>query len=393
MLTKKAIVAGHICLDVIPNFEHLPTGQFEQLFQPGHLISAGEAAFSTGGPVSNVGLALHKLGIPTQLIAQIGDDPFGRAITRLIRGVDKNLLGGLSIHPSAPTSYSIIVSPPGVDRIFLHCPGVNDLFSSRDMDYVLLESADLLHFGYPPIMKQMYKKNGDELTQIFERAKATGITTSLDMTSPDPASEGGRVDWHLILEKTLPYVDIFSPSIEEILFMLHRDEYEKLAEAPDGILEELTPEILTSLSNQLLEMGAKIVLLKLGHQGLYLRTSNLERLKYLGRALPANHSLWADQELWSPCFAVEVVGTTGAGDATIAGFLSALLRGLPPKEAITAAVGVGACNVEAADAFSGLCSWEETLSRIDHGWEKHDLQIDHFDWRWDEVDKLWFVKK
>ena len=132
MPVKKAVVAGHICLDVIPDFEHLPAGQFEQLFQPGHLISAGEAAFSTGGPVSNVGLALHRLGIPTQLIAKIGADPFGRAVTRLIQGIDKNLLGGLRTHKAEPTSYSIIISPPGVDRIFLHCPGVNDLFSSQD---------------------------------------------------------------------------------------------------------------------------------------------------------------------------------------------------------------------------------------------------------------------
>jgi sugar/nucleoside kinase (ribokinase family) len=154
-------------------------------------------------------LALHHLGIPTQLIAKIGDDPFGRAVTRLIQGVDENLLGGLTTHKSAPTSYSIIVSPPGVDRIFLHCPGVNDLFSSADMDWSLLRKADLMHFGYPPIMAQMYKNGGDELIRVFEGAKSTGITTSLDMTSPDPASEGGRADWHVILQKVLPFVDIF----------------------------------------------------------------------------------------------------------------------------------------------------------------------------------------
>jgi sugar/nucleoside kinase (ribokinase family) len=389
MNLKRAVVAGHICLDVIPDLAHLSTGQFEQLFQPGHLISVGEATFSTGGPVSNVGLALHHLGIPTQLIAKIGDDPFGRAICRIIQEIDPNLLGGLSTDDSAPTSYSIIVSPPGVDRIFLHCPGVNDLFCAEDVNSELLRKADLLHFGYPPIMKMMYQNEGDELAAVFRRTKEIGVTTSLDMAFPDPASEGGRADWDLILRKTLPFADIFSPSIEEILFLLRRDQYKYLASDHSDILNAITADLLTDLSGELLEMGTKIVVLKLGHKGLYLRTGDVDLFSNMGRATPVDINTWADCELWTPCFAVDVVGTTGAGDATIAGFLSALLRDLPPKEAITAAVAVGACNVEGADALSGLRSWEETLLRIDMGWAKCPLEIEHPRWKWSEANKLW----
>ena len=72
---------------------------------------------------------------------------------------------------------------------------------------------------------------------------------------------------------------------------------------------------------------------------------------------------------------MEVVGTTGSGDATIAGFLSGLLRGFGPRETITAAVAVGACNVEAADALSGLRSWEDTLARIAAGWPNRPLDF------------------
>jgi hypothetical protein len=67
---------------------------------------------------------------------------------------------------------------------------------------------------------------------------------------------------------------------------------------------------------------------------------------------------------------VNLVGTTGSGDATIAGFLAALLRGLGPAEALTAAVAVGACNVEAADSLSGLLPWEDVQRRIRAGWAR-----------------------
>jgi sugar/nucleoside kinase (ribokinase family) len=92
--------------------------------------------------------------------------------------------------------------------------------------------------------------------------------------------------------------------------------------------------------------------------------------------------------LWTACFKVDVIGTTGAGDATIAGFLSALLRGLDPQETLITAVGVGACNVEAADALSGLRSWDETQARIQAGWEHLPLTVDAPGWV-EARDGLW----
>ncbi len=109
----------------------------------------------------------------------------------------------------------------------------------------------------------------------------------------------------------------------------------------------------------------------------------------MGRAAPADPSAWANREWWSPCFAVEVVGTTGSGDATIAGFLSALLRGLSAREALTMAVAVGACNVEAADAISGLRSWEATQARVAQGWAQRPLDLSAFGWHKDEGSAIW----
>ena len=82
----------------------------------------------------------------------------------------------------------------------------------------------------------------------------------------------------------------------------------------------------------------------------------------MDRARPTDIAAWADRELWAPCFQADVVGTAGSGDATIAGFLSALLRDMPPEDAVNAAVAVGACNVEAADTLSGVRPWNETCA-------------------------------
>jgi sugar/nucleoside kinase (ribokinase family) len=93
--------------------------------------------------------------------------------------------------------------------------------------------------------------------------------------------------------------------------------------------------------------------------------------------------------MWAPCFKVNVVGTTGSGDATIAGFLSAILRDASPETAMTMAAAVGACNVEAADALSGIRTWEETAARIVNGWERQPLHLDASGWRWDAPFGLW----
>lgn len=382
-----AVVAGHICLDMIPGLDHMAEGLFTERFRPGHLINVGPALFSTGGPVSNTGLALVRLGVPTRLIAKIGADPFGGVVRSLVERFDSGLAQGLVVDASAPTSYTVIISPPGVDRIFLHCPGANDQFCVQDVDFDMVTRAELFHFGYPPIMRRMYLSGGSELAEVFRRAKATGVTTSLDMSFPDPVSESGRADWREILRVTLPHVDLFLPSFEELLFMLRREMFDS---TPGGnVIELLSPALLAELSDELMRMGARIVMIKLGSRGAYLRTASLESLQGMGRAAPPDLPAWSDQVLWAPCFRVDVVGTTGSGDATIAGFLSALLRDFLPRQALTAAVAVGACNVEAADALSGLRSWDDTQARIRAGWQRLPVSVSAPGWVWDEQDQVW----
>lgn len=392
--THLAVVAGHICLDIIPALPASAQDNFETMFLPGRLVQVGSATFSTGGPVSNTGLALHKLGIACQLMGKVGDDLFGQAVKQLMAADDPHLAGGMVVDPTVSTSYTIIINPPGVDRIFLHCPGANDTFTVTDVRYDVVAAAHLFHFGYPPIMQSMFANGGTQLSEIFRRAKATGVTTSLDMALPDPSSPAGRADWRSILQLTLPYVDIFLPSIEEILYMVRRQTYDELCHkvGSPNFLPLLTPELLSDLSRELQAMGAKIVCLKLGDRGFYLRTPGVSVMETLGRGGPSEPAAWADQEIWAPCFKVDLVGAAGSGDATIAGFLAALLRDMSPAQAVTAAVAVGACNVEAPDTLSGIRPWDETMARIAGGWSRHNLVLESPGWRFDDTHQIWTQK-
>lgn len=374
----EAIVAGHICLDVIPAFRERESG-IDTLLVPGKLIEVGPAVMATGGAVSNTGLALHRLGWATALMGKVGDDLFGRAILDILRRQESSLADGMIVTPGEPTSYTLVINPPGIDRMFLHCPGTNDTFSVDDVPEEALSHARLFHFGYPPIMRRMYADGGRELEALFRRAKAHGLTTTLDMAMPDPESDAARVDWRALLERTLPSVDVFLPSLDEILFMLDPERFDALRRAG----EYDAASLLQDLSAQLLGMGVAVVALKLGDQGLYLRTTaDPGRLASMGRAAPPDPRRWAGRELLSPCFRVSVAGTTGAGDCTIAGFLAGLLQGSMPEDTMTGAVAVGACSVEQADATSGVPSWPAVERRIRAGWPRLPVTLGLPGWRW-----------
>ncbi len=385
------VVAGHICLDMIPEFPRAESS-LADLLVPGKLIDVGRLTTATGGPVSNTGLALHRLGFSVRLMGKVGDDVVGRAIVELIQQHDPALAEGMIVTGDSASSYTVVINPPGVDRIFLHSPGANDTFGADDIDYAALESSRLFHFGYPPLMRRMFADGGEELASLLRHVKERYLTTSLDMARPDPASEAGRADWRGVLERALPHVDVFLPSFDETLFMLDRERFARIQRASAGgdLNARADGVLLRDLADELIAMGAAVVAFKLGTQGLYLRTTNDPvRLADMGKCALSATAEWSDRELLVPCFEVDVVGTTGSGDCTIAGFLGGLLKGLGPEETMTAAVAVGACNVESADATSGIPHWSVVEERLAGEWRRRDVSCNLKGWTWDDQNGVW----
>ncbi len=391
MVERPIAVAGHCCVDIIPAFD-AALSRAETALLPGKLVHVGPAHFAAGGPVPNVGLTLHRLGMLPRLLGKVGDDVLGTILLNLLRQVDPVLASEMIVAPGEPTSYTVVISLPGVYRIFLHCPGVNDTYSAADLAGADLAGVRLLHFGYPPLMQRIYQHNGQELAELLGHAHLQGVTTSLDMARPDPDSEAGQIDWSAFLRQVLPQVDLFLPSIDELLFMLDRPLFEQLRRSfgDGGIVKGVTGALLTRLAGQCLDWGAAVVGLKLGDQGLYLRTtSDSQRLADMGRGFPDECRAWSGRELLAPCFQASVVGTTGSGDATIAGLLTDILHDAGPEAAMISAVAVGACSVEALDASSAVPSWDKVQQRIASGWQRCTVSLSLPGWQWDSSASLW----
>ena len=165
-MEKKIVVAGHISVDITPVFQGSKKKSVSQVLCPGKLIRTGEAVVYTGGVVSNTGLALHKMGANVRLAGKIGKDALGEMMLAMMKqhGTEKDLI----IDENADTSYTVVIAPPGIDRIFLHGPGANDTFVADDLSDDLIDGAALVHFGYPPLMRKMYENGGTE----YQRCQA-----------------------------------------------------------------------------------------------------------------------------------------------------------------------------------------------------------------------------
>lgn len=371
-MKKKVIAAGHICLDITPVFSEKKAAQLGDILTPGKLVNVGQADVHTGGSVANTGLAMKFFGADVSLMGKIGNDPFGEMVCNVLKahGAEQGLL----VSERESTSYTVVVAVPGIDRIFLHNPGANNTFHAEDIPQEELEQTALFHFGYPPLMKSMYENDGAELLKMMKRAKESGAATSLDFAAIEPDSEADRADWERILEKVIPYVDILVPSVEELCYMLDRDRFFQWQEKAAGrdITEILDIEKdVKPLADRCMELGAKILLIKCGAPGIYFQTGSRQTLEKVGGKLELDMARWADLRGFEKSYVPErVLSGTGAGDTSIAAFLTAVLAGYSPEMSLHLAAAAGASCVTAYDALSGLKPFAKMEQKIQKGWDK-----------------------
>ena len=139
------------------------------------------------------------------------------------------------------------------------------------------------------------------------------------------------------------------------------------------------------IADEVLAMGCKMTTLKSGHRGFYIETKSKDAFEEMGEARPADLDNWSKRELWTPAFEVADFGSaTGSGDSSIAGLLSAFLRGLTIEDALKYATCCGLQNVRVLDAISGIKSWHETTGMIEQDMPMINANIETNGWKWSE---------
>ena len=381
------VAAGHTCLDLIPAFTiEGKVDKMTDVLVPGKMINMGQCVVVGGGPVTNAGVSIRRLGVKTELIGKIGDDDFGKQILQWYEEHEGHFKG-IKMVEGESTSYTIAICIPGIDRFYLHHCGANDTFGFDDMDFNLVERSKLMLFGYPPWMKKLYENTGAQLTKILKKTKEFGTTTTLDLSIPDVNSPAGQVDWKAILNNWVPLTDIMVPSAEEVFFFLYKDKFLDIKAnlgPKDSVLDHMTVEDISTLGSDLVKMGTAIAMVKCGHRGLYVRTAGQDRLKKLGAAGCSNLENWANRELWFPVYEEEkFVGALGSGDSAIAGFLSAFVWGHTIESCLRYANAAGSMNVTVPDGLTWNKGFDDLTKRIESGWKTKKLKIDENGWKYE----------
>jgi sugar/nucleoside kinase (ribokinase family) len=270
----KAIAMGVHVLDVLVRpVDSIPEGQGGQLVEQIKVTAAGSA----GGAA----LVLSKLGADVRSAGAIGTDAAGDMLLALLErdGVDTSLLLRRS---DVQTSASVLPIRPDGSRPAFHVVGANGTYGPDDVDWDAIGDATHLHLGGPEFM------GGEAAAKILRAARERGITTSADILAP---GDSGIVDW-------------IAPAFEHLDYLLPNDEQ---------VLGFSGADDLITGARTLIDRGVGCVAATRGADGaVVVDAREVEEV---------------------PAFEIDVVDTTGCGDAFSAGFLRGLSLGRSRRDA------------------------------------------------------------
>ncbi|HUV03734.1 MAG TPA: sugar kinase [Armatimonadota bacterium] len=283
----------------------------------GKLVLVDQLELHSGGCASSTGVALAKIGVSASVIGKVGNDGLGDFMVGVLErnGIDTR---GVIRDPNMGTSGTMVMVHSDGERSFIHYIGANASLTESDVDYGLLKGSRILHVAGSFLMPGI---DGEPTARVLKKAREMGITTTLD-TAWDSK---GR--WMSLLKPCLPHIDYAVPSIEEARMVTGKHE------PPD-------------VAKVLMDHGVKVVALKMGEGGCYIRSANEE------------HRIRK--------YDVEAIDALGAGDCFAAGFLTGILQGWDLEKTGRFANAVGASCVMALGATTGVKSLEETLAFIEN---------------------------
>jgi sugar/nucleoside kinase (ribokinase family) len=289
-------MGAHILDVLVRPVTDIPAGQDTALVEQMRMTAAGTAA--------GTALTFAKLGAAVRTAGAIGADPPGDLLLSLLgrAGIDTGMVVRKA---EVPTSMSVLPIRPNGERPALHLLGANLAYTLDDVDWEAIAAAEHLHLGGTEML------GPDFATRILKHAKENGLTTSVDLIAP-----GGMGTFDLIAP-AMEYTDYLLPNEDQVL------GFTGAADVAEG-------------SQKLLDAGAGLLAITCGADG----------------ALIVN----AEGTQQVPAFTIDVVDTTGCGDAFSAGFVYGMGLGRSPRDA--AVLGNAVAALVAQGLGSDHCDFD-----------------------------------
>lgn len=316
----RVLCAGEMLVDIIVR----PVGRIE--FQD-DTQKVEEIRITSGGDANNNAINLAKLGHQVTYLGRLGCDEMGDYVANLARKAGVNMDHAARSQSTGQTKSLILVDGDG-RRTFLQTPGTSAEFCVEDCDLSLLEETDLLQIGGAFHLPRF---DGAGAAQLLRAAKARGVITSMDVTS----DRSGR--WKGILDPCYPFLDYFLPSVEQASMIAETEDPREIAAF-------------------FLDRGVENVAVKLGRRGAYFKNK--------------------ETAFWAGTYSgLQVVETTGAGDAFCAGFLTGVGAGLEPVACVTLGTACSAFAIQAVGATAGMAD-RETIQQFIQSRPPLDIRMD-----------------
>ncbi|MFV8317796.1 carbohydrate kinase family protein [Mycobacterium sp. 23] len=256
-----AAVGVHVLDTHVLGVTSIPDGSDGQLVEAIKISAAGTA----GGTA----VVLSRLGARVRCYGAVGTDALGDTLLGLLEGHGVDV-AGIARTTASQTSASVIPVRPNGDRPAWHCPGANATLTLDALDLDDIARGRHLHLGGPEFL------GGAAAATLLKRAKESGMSTSVDILA---GGNPGLLAW---IAEALPHTDYLLPNDEQVLGFTGATDLETGARA-------------------LLDAGAGCVAVTRGGAGALV--------------------VAAEETIAVPAYPVEVVDTTGCGDAFSAGFI------------------------------------------------------------------------
>ena len=265
-----------------------------------------------GGDTSNFAVAVARLGGRAGYLCRVGDDEFGRSFMELWRreGVDASRV---VVDPQAPTAVYFISLTEDMEHDFTYyrAGSAASRYSVGDLDGEYVRGARVLHSsGISLAVSQSLREAVFEAVNL---CKAGGGLFSFD---PNFRPKLWPINTaRAVMEYAFREADIVLSSIEDLALLYGERDHVRGAERFQGL-------------------GAGVAVIKLGGEGCYVAGD--------GEAFRA------------PGFDVDVVDTTGSGDAFDAAFIVGMLEGWDLERTAAFANAVGALTATAHGAVAPI---------------------------------------